>query len=153
MDINRYDDIKFSTDFKTFSFISTGPKGNLVKVVQFIDFRHVQASHNLALGTRRGDVIDYNETTDNGDRDRILATIFHIATAFSHGYPDQRIFIRGRNQATTRLYRGTINHEYLNIIKEFIIYGGIYVENEGRYNFEQFISSKQYDAFLFERRQ
>ena len=152
MDINCYDNIKFSTDFKTFSFISEGPKGKFVKIVQFIRFNHVTDSHNLALGTIRGDNIDYDETTDNGDRDKILATISHIATAYSRAYPDQRIFIRGRNKATTRLYRGAINHEYVEIIKEFIIYGGTYLESENRYDFEEFITTRQYDAFLFERR-
>jgi len=152
MDIDRYDDIEISADFKTFSFISKGPKGDLIKLVRFLDFRPVPGSHNLALGTIRNNVIDYTETTDNGDRDQILSTILHIAKIYSYAWPDQKIFIRGRNQATTRLYRGAISHEYQEIIKEFIIYGGAYIETENGYDFEDFIRDKQYDAFLFKRR-
>jgi len=105
------------------------------------------------LGTIRDGVIDYTETTDNGDRNKVLATIVHIAKIYSTNYPHQKIFIRGRNQITTRLYRGVINHEYQEIIKEFIIQGGTYIENENTYDFEEFIANKQYDAFLFEKRQ
>ena len=105
----------------------------------------------LALGTRRGRFIDYTETTNNNDRDKVLSTIFYIARIFNREYPHQRIFISGRNEATTRLYRGAINHEYSNIIREYVIYGVAYDESQGDYSFEQFVKSKQYNAFLFER--
>jgi hypothetical protein len=58
----------------------------------------------------------------------------------------------GRNQTTARLYRGAINHAYIEIVQEFLIYGGTYFESEDKYKFEDFIPNKQYDAFLFKRR-
>ncbi len=131
--------------------MSSGPKGDLLKLVKFSAFPQVADSSNLALGTKRGEVVDYEETTNNNDRDKIIATIFYIARMFSYAYPDQKIFIKGRNQITTRLYRGAINHGYDEIIREYFIYGGVYTEINGRYTFESFIPSKQYDAFLFER--
>ena len=152
MDIDHYGDIKISADFKTFSFVSRGPKGELVKLVRLVKLQNLSDTYNLALGTVRGNNVDYTETTDNGDRNRILATIFHIALTFSRVYPDQKIFIMGRNQATTRLYRGVINHLYVEIVREFLIQGGVYSENKEGYNFEEFISNKQYNVFLFERR-
>jgi hypothetical protein len=152
MDIDYYENIKISVDVKTFSFISKGPRGELIKLVKFINLQHLPGTHNLALGTIRGDKIDYTETTDNGDRNYILATIFHIALIFSRTYPDQKIFIMGRDEVTTRLYRGAINHSYVEIVSEFSIYGGIYSEKGDRYEFEEFIRDKQYGAFLFKRR-
>jgi hypothetical protein len=151
MDIDRYEAIDRSADFKQYTFISKGPKGDLLKLVKFSAFPQVSDSHNLALGTIRGELADFIETTDNNDRDKILATIFHIARIFSHAYPDQKIFIKGRNEVTTRLYRGAINHGYAEIVKEYFIYGGTYAEIADKYNFELFIGNKQYDAFLFER--
>lgn len=100
----------------------------------------------------RNNKVDHTETTNNGDRDQILATIFYIVSAFSFHYPDQKIHISGRNNATTRLYRGAINHDYQEIIKLFKVYGGIYLEKQAMYNFELFKQSGHYDAFLFERR-
>jgi hypothetical protein len=152
MDIDSYDNIERSADFKQYSFISEGPKGALTKLVKFSAFKQVPDSFNLALGTIRGEVVDYSETTDNNDRDKILATIFHIARIFSHVYHDQKIFIKGRDEITTRLYRAAINHGYEEIIKEYFIYGGIYVAITDQYNFELFEGNRHYGAFLFVRR-
>ncbi len=152
MDIDHYGNIERSADYKLYSFTSSGPKGDLEKVIKFTAFPKVADTSNLALGTKRGEVVNYEETTNNNDRDKIIATIFYIALIFSAAYPDQKIFIKGRNKATTRLYRGAINHGYDGIIREYFIYGGTYIATIDKYNFEPFIPSKQYDAFLFERR-
>ena len=149
MDIDSYENIQRSPDFKLYSFISKRPKGDLAKIVKFSAFKHAPGSQNLALGTDRGNVVDYNETTDNNDRDKILATIFHIAEIFSSAYPDQKIYIRGRNEVTTRLYRGAINHAYDEIIPEYIIYGVTYAVTDDKYFFELFVKTKKYDGFLF----
>jgi hypothetical protein len=109
-------------------------------------------TYNLALGTVGKDKIDYTETSDNGDRNKILATIFHIALTFSRAHPNQKIFVMGRNPATARLYRGAVNHLYKEISSEFLVQGGVYIDNEDDYRFEEFISNRQYDAFLFKRR-
>jgi hypothetical protein len=53
MDIDHYDNIKISADFKTFSFVSKGPKGDLVKLVKFINLQRLPGTYNLALGTIR----------------------------------------------------------------------------------------------------
>jgi hypothetical protein len=152
MDIVNYDDIESSDDFKTFTSTSKGPKGDLIKVVRFIPFNAVSYSHNLALGTLRGRNVDYAETTDNGDRDQILATIVQIAPIFINHYPNQKIFITGRNKATIRLYRAAINHAYTELVSMFEIYGGIYLEKENDYFFEEFDGTKQYEVFLFKMR-
>jgi hypothetical protein len=152
MDIDRYDDIERSADFKQYTFISKGPKGDLLKLVKFSAFKQVPGSYNRALGTIRNEIADYAETTDNNDRDKIIATIFHIARIFSKAHPDQKIFINGRNEATTRLYRGAINHAYKEINNDYFIYGGIYSVIPHTYNFDLFTGNKQYDAFLFKRR-
>jgi outer membrane protease len=84
--------------------------------------------------------------------DIIIATIFHIASTFSAHYPNTNIFIKGRNEATTRLYRGAVNHGYKELSKEFSIYGGTYSLNNEQYSFEAFNGERRYDAFLFKRR-
>jgi len=152
MDIDRYDNVERSADFKRYSFISKGPKGDLLKLVKFNSLSQIPDSHNLALGTIRGEITDYNETTNNNDRDKVLAAVFYIAQIFSHRYPEQKIFIKGRNGVTTRLYRGAINRVYKEIIKEYFIYGGFYAAATNNYDFELFDGNRYYEAFLFERR-
>jgi hypothetical protein len=151
MDIDRYENLERSADSKLYSFISNGPKGKLRKLVKFSAFSQIPGAYNLALGTIREGIVDYDETTDNNDRNKILATVFHIARIFSEVYHDQKIFIQGRNEATTRLYRGAINHAYKEILVEYFVYGATYTAATGNYHFELFIGNKNYDAFLFER--
>jgi hypothetical protein len=62
MDIEGCRNVEISPDFKTFSFISAGPKGNLMKIAQFVPFDHIPDVHNLALGTTRGSIVAFSET-------------------------------------------------------------------------------------------
>src|SRR5471030_3075964 len=138
MDIDHYDNIERSADYKRYSFISKGPNGDLLKLVKFNSFSQIPDSYNLSLGTIRGEITDYDETTNNNDRDKVLATVFYIARIFSQRYPERKIFIKGRNGVTTRLYRGAINHAFKEIIKEYFIYGGFYAAVANQYVFEIF---------------
>ncbi len=152
MDIEGYKDIKFSLDHETYSFNSIGKNGQLVKIVKFSILEDIPDAYNLSLGTIRWHKVDFTEITDNGDRDRILSTIFTISLEFSNRYPNRKIFIRGRNEATTRLYRAAINHSYSQLTEAFVIWGVNYIIDEDDYAFEPFEKNQKYDAFLFERR-
>ena len=153
MEIDHYDDIKRSSDLKVYTFTSRGPKGDLLKIVNFGRFHKIPDAYNLALGTiKTRNEIDYFETSDNNDRDKILSTIFYISLDFIKAYPNRKIFITGRNTATTRLYRAAINHEYDNLVENLIIHGLTYNESAEDYTLEPFLRNKKYDAFLFERR-
>jgi hypothetical protein len=152
MDIDRYRNIEASPDHETYSFLSSGIRGDITKIVKFNHLNNIPNTYNLALGSLRDNRADFTETTDNGDRNQVLSTIFYIAQIFIKEYPDRKIFVRGRNEATTRLYRAAINHSYPQLIEDFFILGGIYTTNGGQYYFEPFIQNKQYDVFLFEKR-
>jgi len=50
------------------------------------------------------DINDY-AVTDNGDRNKVLATVVSIVEAYTKRFPDRWIFFRGSTAERTRLYR------------------------------------------------
>lgn len=132
MDLQKYE-MDVSADFLTYKFVSNGTNGAIDKAIKY---RPIKSSivHNLAFG----DVIGIDEITgeiyiddlvesNNGDRDKILATVASSAYIFSGVYPHKPLLIRGSNPARTRLYRMSINKYYEEISKSFDIFGGTYV--------------------------
>ena len=99
--------------------------------------------YNLAFGDKNpgtGD-IDDKVVSNNGDSEKVLATVVATVYAFSDKYPDSWIFATGSTKARTRLYRIGIA-KYLEEIKsDFEIYG--LIENE----WELFRKEVEYDAF------
>jgi len=71
----KYTDLKISEDLMETLFISKGPRGDIEKVVQFIETGS-PGLYNLSFGNLLpdGSVDDFSKT-DNKDRDKILATV------------------------------------------------------------------------------
>ena len=89
MKYELYGDIEITDDFNVFDFISNGKKGAIPKRVAFTKTEWNQV-YNLAFG----DIDDNNEiddhsVSDNGDRNKILATIAYIVDVYTKRYPDQ----------------------------------------------------------------
>lgn len=51
------------------------------------------------------DEIDDYVVTDNGDRNKVLATVAFIVEAYTRRFPDHWIIFRGSTQERLRLYR------------------------------------------------
>ena len=125
-----YDDFIVANDLHTFKFISKGKKGNISKQVLFIPDEE-RGFYNLEFGDVRIDgSIDYLTVSNNGDRDKILATIMRIVDIYTTKYPDRIIYFIGSNTERIRLYSMMIalNLEELSVLfniyakenKEFI---------------------------------
>ncbi len=78
MKYERYTDLKISEDLMETLFISKGPKGEIEKIIQFIETGS-PGLYNLSFGNLLpdGKVDDFSKT-DNMDRDKILATIADV---------------------------------------------------------------------------
>ena len=84
--------------------------------------------------------------SNNGDSDKVLATVVATLYAFSDKYPNYWIYATGSSKARTRLYRMGIS-KFLNVIEsDFEIYGEL--EN----NWEKFKIGIEYDGFLVKRK-
>jgi hypothetical protein len=156
MNYDHYDGLRFTEDYDFFLFYSEGPKGSLKKLVIYTPVKALQNGYNLGFGTLKTDedgaeYLDGNEISDNGDRNKILATIAITADTFLTNYPDRKIYLTGSNNARTRLYQMAINHAFEELCEIFEIYGDI-SEEEGSYNLQQFRAGINYTGFVVEKR-
>ena len=146
MKLDRYE-LKAGTKLSTFEFLSEGPKGKIIKVIQFQQM-NLPNLYNLAFGDKNlsTGVLDDEIVTDNNDSEKVLATVVASVYAFAGQYPDSWVYATGSTNTRTRLYRMGIN-KYLDIVNEdFDIMGEI--QNE----WEWYEKGKDYQAFAVHRK-
>ncbi|MES2772981.1 MAG: hypothetical protein V4722_02265 [Bacteroidota bacterium] len=145
MKLDRYE-INASAEFLIFEFISTGPKVDISKIIQF-ELVGAQELYNLAFGDKRpgSDEID-DLITDNGDSEKILATVVSALYSFSEHYPAAWVYATGSTKSRTRLYRMGIN-KYIEFVNaDFELFGQI----SG--GWELFKEGRDYEAFIVKRK-
>ena len=84
MKLDRYE-LKSDEQLTTFEFLSEGPKGKIEKIIQF-SLVNQNNLYNLAFGDRNpltGE-IDDRMVTDNGDNEKVLATVVAAVYAFCY---------------------------------------------------------------------
>jgi len=146
MKLDRYE-LKAGRSLTTFEFLSEGKKGKIIKVVQFQQM-NLPNLYNLAFGDKdlvTGQVQDL-AVTDNGDSEKVLATVVAAVYAFAFKYPEAWVYATGSTEARTRLYRMGIN-KYFDIVQEdFDIMG------EDQNEWEWYKKDKDYQAFAVHRK-
>jgi hypothetical protein len=100
-----YSEVEVTDEFDVFHFISTGRNGDVLKRVAFTKTEQEKV-YNLAFGDvdEDNEINDYS-VTDNGDRNKVLATVVSIVEVYTKRFPDRWIFFRGSTAERTRLYR------------------------------------------------
>jgi hypothetical protein len=139
--------LKAEASFTTFEFISEGPNGLIHKLIQFQPTNQ-EGVYNLAFGdksTQTGEVDDL-AVSNNGDTDKILATVVSALYAFFDQHPDAFVYATGSTATRTRLYRMGITRFYEEVIADFDLYGQVGDE------FEVFVVGKEYDGFIAQRK-
>ena len=123
---DRYIEVENSSDYRTFTFISNGRHGDLVKIVIFDEITEFNNVFNLALGTiLPGGEMDFISVTNNGDRNKILVTVADIVLKFIENHPGKNVNITGNDKRRTLLYQRAIIYGYDELIEVFNIYGDI----------------------------
>jgi hypothetical protein len=129
-----------------YEFTSVGAKGNIKKIVEY-SATSVPNVFNLAFG-------DYDEVTNgindgtitnNGDSQKVLATVASTVYAFTGRYPDAWVHATGSTIVRTRLYRMGITNNLIEIEEDFYVFG---LRND---DWEKFIEGEDYEAFLITR--
>ena len=142
MRIERYD-VTISTDQSEYRFVSEGRHGRILKKVRFTPIRS-SGIYNLGFGDvdpETGLVSDVR-ISDNGDTQKVLATVASIALDFLKRNPKATLYAEGSTPSRTRLYRmGLTRH--LDEISQVLHVAGR--TDEG---WEVFQSGKKYNAFL-----
>src|SRR5690349_17303714 len=105
MNLQRYE-LTTGRNYKTFHFISEGPRGSIQKIIQFQEME-IPHMYNLAFGDidpESGRVND-EVVTRNGDALKVLATVVAALYAFCEQYPDAWIYAIGSTRSRNRLYQ------------------------------------------------
>jgi len=146
MKLPRYE-LKAEKSLMVFEFVSEGPKGEIPKIIKYSE-TNLKDLYNLAFGDKNLETGELDDTivSNNGDSEKVLATVVSTVYAFCDKHPDSWIFATGSTKARTRFYRMGIT-KYIDEIKnDFDVYG--LKENE----WEKFVKEIEYDAFLVKRK-
>jgi hypothetical protein len=139
--------LKAGRKLHVFQFVSKGPKGNISKIIEFTETNLV-GFYNLSFGDKDNETgkLNYKVITNNGDSEKILATVVSAIYAFTDKYPNVWVYATGGTNARTRFYRMGIN-KYLNEVnKDFYIYGEI---DE---NWHEYDKDIDYEGFAIKRK-
>ena len=100
-----YSDLDYTYDYSVVDFLSIGKKGAIPKRITFTGTELVNV-YNLAFGDidENGELDDYR-ISDNGDRNKILATVVKVVDNYTKKYPLRWVIFSGSTKERTRLYR------------------------------------------------
>jgi hypothetical protein len=132
-----------------FEFISKGPKGAIRKRVEYQKPIEAVDFYNLAFGDINAQTgkIDDKVISDNGDTQKVLATVAATVFEFMKKHPNAMIYVEGSTVTRTRLYRISISNN-LEEINEYFTVLGLLGTNDWR-NYEK---NNNYSAFLIKKR-
>jgi hypothetical protein len=146
MKLDRYE-LSAGQNLTAFEFLSEGRKGKIIKVIQFqqMNFKNL---YNLAFGDKNlvTGQIDDKVVTDNGDAEKVLATVVSALYAFANQYPNAWVYATGSTAARTRLYQIGINKYFDIVAVDFEIMG------EHLNEWEWYKKGKNYQAFAVKRK-
>ena len=138
--------VAVNDDYCFYRFYREGPKGLIEKAVIYSEME--AGLYNLAFGDWNAelDALDDSIRSNNGDRDKVLATVAFTALNFTNQFPNTLLHIKGSTSSRTRLYQMGIGNNLLEINKNFEIQGFRLQK------WEPFILGRNYEAFLVRRK-
>lgn len=136
-----------SDKMMTFEFVSEGKKGLINKIVKYQP-TNLKGLYNLAFGDKNHKTgeIDDKVISNNGDSEKVLATVVATVYAFTDKYPNAWIYATGSTKARTRLYRMGISRFIDDVSQDFEILGEL---ND---DWEKFKHNIEYAGFLVRRK-
>lgn len=138
--------LKSEESLRSFQFVSEGSKGNIEKLIVF-QKTNTPNLYNLAFGDKTKDgKLDDISISNNGDSEKVLATVISAVYAFFDKNPNCFLYATGSTKSRTRLYRIGITKFYDEMIEDFYLYGKI-----GN-DFYPFEVGKEYEGFLAQRK-
>lgn len=142
MDLERYE---FEVINGRYEFVSLGPRGEIKKAVRYDKMKENPSPlFNLSFGdwNEKMNRIDDRVVTNNGDSQKVLATIAATVLHFTIEKPESYIFAIGSTLARTRLYQMGIAAN-LSLVRSLFEVEG-YIWN----HWESFQTGHNYSAFL-----
>ena len=146
MKLPRYE-LKAEKSLMVFEFISEGFKGEIPKLIKFSE-TSLKGIYNLAFGDKSvgTEEIDDTVVSNNGDSEKVLATVVAAIYAFTEYYPETWVYATGSTKARTRLYRMGITKYFDEVNQDFVIFG---LRNG---EWEDYKKDVDYTAFIAKRK-
>jgi hypothetical protein len=121
MNYEPYPDLVALPDLSDFQFISEGPRGRIAKQIQFT-LLFKPRIYMLQLG----DINEYggfdrSAISNNGDKNRILATVIQAIEVFTTRYPDRSIRIWSLSAERSRLFQIAISKNFQQLSTKFTV--------------------------------
>ncbi|MFP5040987.1 DUF6934 family protein [Parasediminibacterium sp. JCM 36343] len=131
-----------------FEFISEGINGRVSKLVIYSE-THLHNFYNLGFGDKHETTgeIDDEVVTNNGDSEKVLATVAATLYTFTDKFPNAMVFAAGSTKARTRLYRIGISNNIATISEDFEVFGLV-----GENTWLHFQKQMDFEAFLVKRK-
>lgn len=147
MNIDKYPVVIGATSM-VYEFVSEGNKGKISKLVIYSQ-THLHNFYNLGFGDKDEITGNIDDTviTNNGDSEKVLATVAATLYTFTDKFSDAMVFATGSTTARTRLYRIGISNNLDAIKADFEIFGLTKDKN-----WVQFEKRKDFEAFLVKRK-
>ena len=147
MNYPRYE-YSAENELNIFEFESIGNKGKITKIVQYTEMS-VKGYYNLGFGDLDIETREINDEiiTNNGDGQKVLATVVSTMYSFTGNNPEAYIYATGSSESRTRLYRMGITNNLEELKKDFYVFG---LRNDEE--FEPFIVGEDYLGFLVTRK-
>jgi uncharacterized membrane protein len=142
MNLERYQ-LETDDNSEIFEFISFGSKGKILKRIKYIQTEDPKL-WNLSMGdvNKETDEVDYYSKTNNGDTEKVLATVVATVFGFFKKHPNAVVYATGSTESRTRLYQMGINKYYSEIEPDYHLLGEL--ENK----LERFRKGINYNGFV-----
>lgn len=132
----------------SYEFTSISDSKVIEKTINFTLLDLEDGLYNLSFGDKDKDTVNSSAIDDkivsnNGDMDKVLATLFQAVLLFTKDKYFYKIIFRGSTPSRTRLYRMVISNNYEELSKYYTIYG-LNIEGE----VVVFTKNREYLGFL-----
>jgi hypothetical protein len=136
-----------SESLMTFEFVSEGTKGLIHKLVRYQP-TNLKDIYDLAFGDKDHTTGNIDDTviSNNGDSEKVLATVVATVYAFTDRYPNVWIYATGSTKSRTRLYQMGITKFLSEVNEDFEVLG------ELKDDWEVFKKDVEYEGFLVRRK-
>ena len=123
-------ELEFTDDLTSFDFVSVGKNGRISKRISFKP-TETENAYNLSFGdVTEADRINDSSISNNGDRNKILATVVSAVDQFTKRYPWRTVYFIGSTDARNRLYRMAISLRWKELSAKYLIYADADSEDE-----------------------
>ena len=146
MKVEKYQ-LKSGEKLEVFEFVSDGANGKITKIVQYTPTNYKDL-YNLGFGDKNAEsgFIDDTSISNNGNSEKVLATVVATLYAFTDKHKDVLIYATGSTKSRTRLYRMGITKYIDEALADFHVWGEI---EDG---WEEFRKNVEYLGFFVKRK-